>query len=174
MNRFNRAPEAAAAALFALALVSAAAGQDRPGVAYVGDRQAAMREMQVPRGYFLAELGNDNPDMATIKAEAAIVREKLQLAEASFPANTKAGGDVEGAHVRARDSLWDDWDQVQVLFEQGVKAVDDLSAAADANDKDAALAAAQALSRGLQRLSRRLPRLTLAALIQITDAATIE
>lgn len=147
MTRFKRRAEAAAAAVIVLGMVGAAAGQDRPGVAYVGDRQKAMRDMQVPRGYFLAELQNDSPDFATIKAQAAIVREKLQLAEASFPANTRSGGDVEGAHVRARDILWDQWDEVQALFEKGVNAMDDLSAAAEAQDKAAALAAAQALSQ---------------------------
>lgn len=126
----------------------AAVAEERTPVEYVGDRQKAMRDMQIPNGFFLSQLrGSAEPDFATISAQADIMKSNLELALALFPPHTTAAGDVEGAHVRALDAVWEQKDQFDALFVQAITATDALKLAAEAGDKDAALAAAQAINK---------------------------
>lgn len=127
---------------------AAAETEERTPVEFVGDRQKAMRDMQIPNGFFLSQLrGSAEPDYATISAQADIMKANLELSMALFPPHTTASGDVEGAHVRALDIVWEQKDQFDALFIAGIEATDALKVAADAGDRDAALAAAQAINK---------------------------
>lgn len=144
MAKLRFVAEGAFAAVLVFGFAGVALSQ-QTGVQILGDRQKAMRDMQAPNGFFQLQVRAANPDWATVIAQTAVVKSKLEYSKGAFPPHTKSGGDVAGAHVKAKEALWTEWDRVAAMFDQAIEATGRIKTAAEAQDKEALATAVRAL-----------------------------